>query len=269
MNNITFPCEVSNLNSLANYSTNFPGPGLTVSNQEFLYLSDYEKKTSDTTQGWTYKLNQYGYRGELTTIPGIKTIGFFGCSVTVGIGVEEKNTFVSLVGARLEMNVINFGNQGSSIQRIAKLIVASIRVIDFDSVVITLPNFTRFIVADDADQLHCINPAAIKPQVEKKYKAVFENFTDADFLYYASDSIQWIISELKLKNIKAYWTSWSPHTSNILEKFVPADNIVPHMFVNDHGRDGAHPGILSHRLHADNIINKYLEDEHRKIKNAP
>ena len=268
MNNILFPHEASDLHSLAKYSTNCPNPILDSEEAEFLYLSEYEKSKSDPTQNWTYRINKYGFRGNLTITPDIKNVGIFGCSVTLGTGVEEKNTFASLVNDQLEMNVINLGVQGSSIQRIAKLIAASIRVIDFDSVVITLPNIIRFIVSDDDDRLICINPTLVHLHVEKKYKAVYGTFSDSDFLYYASDSIQWIISELKCKNIKAYWGSWYPATTDLLKRFLPVNAILPHMRHVDVARDGAHHGIISHRVHANNIVNKYREDGYNEIKNS-
>jgi hypothetical protein len=103
---------------------------------------------------------------------------------------------------------------------------------------------------------------------EKKYKAVYENFSDSDFLHYASDSIQWIISELKYKNIKSYWGSWDPEMHNLLERFVPENTILPLMTRIDVARDGAHHGIMSNNLYAFNIVNKYKEHGYTNIKNS-
>ena len=274
MNNIKFPCEAIDLYSLARYSSNAPAL-ITSEWMYFEYLSENEKLRSEEylkkinmTNNWSYKINKYGFRGDLIIQPDNKNIGTFGCSVTLGAGVEEKNTFASLVENQLGMNVINFGVQGASIQLIAKLIAASIRVIDFDSVIITLPMFTRFIATRDDDTLISMNPSFIHTIIEKKYKAVYENFSDSDFLYYASDSIQWIISELKCKNIKSYWGSWDPKMHELLERFVPENTIMPLMTRTDVARDGGHHGIISHKLYAFNIVNKYKEHGYTNIKNS-
>lgn len=209
---------------------------------------------------WTYEINQYGYRGKNWRLdPNTKKIGFFGCSITFGQGLDEPYIFPSLVEqfyGPAKVECINFGHIGSSTHRIARTLSAAVSMINFDAVIITLPSLYRFLITDSNNEITDVVPNSAYDNVKHKQEAIFKYFTDADFQLFAGDNIAWMKSELKGHD-KVLWCTWCDHTYEILKQHISDDAILP-SFTSDGplARDNIHPGKIAHAKQFRNIVKK-------------
>lgn len=251
-------------NLISKYSTakSFIDPNEFVDNS-VQFLSNVEKANSKQqvdndpiSNSFRYYINEYGCRGHWTLSPDTKKFGFFGCSFTLGVGVDEQYTFVKVIENQFnDIECLNFGQGGSSIQRIAKLVSTSIRMFDFDTIVITLPSIYRFLVTDDNNNYIDVVPNyTVSTQKET---AIYKCFTDLDFISMYTDYIRWMIAETK-EIKKVVWGTYDPIVYQMLQEITDTavfweqkDNINC-----DLGRDNSHPGIKSHRLYATEIIKR-------------
>lgn len=223
------------------------------------YTSTYEQQNSEVVENdWDYYFNEYGFRGKWRLNTDAKKIGFFGCSITFGVGVQEHQIFSNLVESFYgsdKVSAVNLGMGGSGIHRIAKLVSAAVRVIDFDAVVLTLPASTRFLISTAENQMVDVVPNFTKNEFSAVEKFVYgEYFGKPSLDMFYVDYIHWINSELKLANpkMRVLWTSWCVDTYRILEKVIDTKELLPRFHVSDRARD-PHPGPLSHKHHAEHI----------------
>jgi hypothetical protein len=252
-NQILYPSKSSTLDDLiyfSNWGMIFP-----THQSNPVYLDDEEKYASvdNLNDNWTYSINKYGFRGSWPLDPTKKKIGFFGCSFTLGQGVEEKYTFPYLVEQHYNQKIesLNFGTSGASVQRIAKIISALSNIIKFETVVITLPPTSRLSYIHKVGMLSDLLPSAISSKEQSLYNILTQN----DFDMYAVDAIQWITAELKGTNI--LWSSWCPNTYKILQEFADEKLLLPPFPLNDKkARDNRHPGKNCHELYSKMITEK-------------
>lgn len=223
------------------------------------YMSEYEEKTSKVLDNdWDYYLNYYGFRGPWRLEDSTKKIGFFGCSVTFGIGVHHTNIFPTLVENNLgidKVESINLGMGGSSIQRIAKLVSATTNVLELDAVVLTLPPFYRFLVLNKDNLMIDILPGFYRENCENIQKFLYgKSFGQNNLESIYIDYVHWIISELKPVK-RVLWSSWDNETYNLLKTIIDKENLLPAFAMVDEARD-KHPGIQSHKMYASHICKK-------------
>ena len=260
-----YPCNVKTIEELGYYTSGIHHPG-SLSPYRTKFQSPIEESASSKNikndpakWDWEYYINEYGFRDPWRLETNTKKIGFFGCSVTFGVGLDSRYTFTNLVeqayGSTF-VESINLGVGGSSIQRMAKLVSSAIRVIDFDAIVLTLPTTDRFLVTDHENVLTDMLPSFINDSVGKKSQAFYTYFTQADRDMYATDYIHWILAETKNLNIKVLWSSWDQQTYRQLQEIVRPEYLLPQMLTIDRGRDNGHPGVLSAARHAENIIDR-------------
>jgi hypothetical protein len=240
--------QTKSLNDLLDYTAINSQPDTYVR-----YMSEYEEQTSKKIKNdWDYYINPYGYRGHWQLKSDTKKIGFFGCSFTIGVGVLFENTFSNLVELHYASNPfykvesINLGLPGSGIQRIAKLVSASVNVFNFDAVVLTLPSSTRFLISDEHNLMINIVPGFSKFNLAKTEKLIYKHLGNSTLDMYYVDYIHWINKELSSVPT-VLWSSWDPHSYSLIKKVIKKDNILPLFLMKDKGRDD-HPGILTHKL---------------------
>lgn len=252
MRKILIPNQTKDLADLVYYTA---GVKPNVSPQ---YMSIMEQERSEILKDdWNYYLNPYGYRGNWRLEKHTKKIGFFGCSCTFGIGTHHDAIFSNVVEKHYgsdNVESLNMGIQGASIQRIAKLVSASNRVIDFDTVVLTLPTSSRFLLLDENNLMCDILPSGTRPEVEKHTKWIYESFGQNNLDMYFTDCVHWIMAELKSTR-RVLWSTWCIKTHKILESIIDQKDLLPKWDFVDKGRD-PHPGVQSHFNHATAIIEK-------------
>jgi hypothetical protein len=249
-------------NQISIYSTakSFIRPSEYIGNA-VQFLSEMEKsdsseniKSDPINNSFSYYINDYGCRGAWKLSDTTKKFGFFGCSFTFGVGIDEKHTFAKLVEKHYDnIECLNFGQGGSSIQRIAKMLSASKQMFEFDTVVITLPSMYRFLVTDDDNNYIDIVPNHTVSN--GKEVAIYSCFTDNDFNSIYTDYLHWILAETKdIKNV--IWGTYDYTLHPLLQEHTTKDVIMWDTKESDRGRDGKHPGIESNDFYAKEIIKR-------------
>lgn len=223
-----------------------------------------------------YFVNEYGCRGDWTVKSknGKKNVAFFGCSFTFGVGIDEEETFQSIVKRHLEksgpVQIINLGFPGGSISKCAKLFKYLTNVYDIDIAIFLFPTHLRqeHLVRTNKN---LIDTVSLIPNFELigKDKELWEDFykiMDEDNLaYQAIKSIDLIDNIGKQKKIQTLYTSWDTKTFHIIDEIIPdinkklpyykfLENMTTSGEKKGFARDGAHPGPLSHQTFAKEII---------------
>lgn len=231
-------------------------------------LHDMEVAVTPTGETeWSYYINEHGFRGSWDIHTDKTKIAFYGCSFTFGMGVSDESAFASVVEKKLgkeQYKSVNFGCVGSSVQRIAKLLNKSLDIVNPSIVVLLLPPKERFLTFDEEcqnfiDLMPSASPVRMYENCNNsKYKhaTVYKQFQNSDFISIYTDYVRWIDSELRLRNLTSYWSSWSFDSYNIINENISKNNILPMFEIGDFGRDRIHPGINSHKKFAQIIVNK-------------
>lgn len=203
---------------------------------------------------WEYIINRYNFR-ELWDFDSNKSkIGFFGCSFTFGEGIEYKDTYVNIVSTECNLNPFNFGVGGSSLQRVARTFSAVTKVIDLDYAVFTLPHWHRQMYIDNQGGI--INLIPHWPH--ENFEELSNQLTELDEEYYvvqAVSYVNWIHDLAEHKKIKIILCSWDTPLNDLCKVMYPESTIGTFPNVDDKcARDKIHPGPISQREHAKQII---------------
>jgi hypothetical protein len=250
--NILYPGNTKTLKDLRWFGNVIEGyyPEYNFPNTINIKYLNTEEETISKDDNWNYTINNYSFRGDWNLDTNRKQIGFFGCSFTLGQGVKDNETFPSIVEQHYQnVSSLNFGVTGASAQRIAKLISAASKVLNFDVVVITLPSANRLSMIHKAGMLTDLLPYSTE------YQPLLKVFDQQDLNMIVSDAVHWINAELKNTNI--LWSSWCDETYKILCDTIDSDNVLPMFPDNDSkARDNQHPSVTVHKLYAHEIIKR-------------
>tara|TARA_B110000503_G_scaffold142949_1_gene241773 strand:- start:2391 stop:3218 length:828 start_codon:yes stop_codon:yes gene_type:complete len=255
------PSRVSTLNDLIpfgflneeSYSKNFKN------NNEFIELNTVQDSELEEFKNnpWTYVIGKYNFRNTWNFDSSKPRIGFFGCSFTFGEGIKNEHTFVDIVSKNLNLNPFNFGSAGSGVERVARLFSAATSVIDFDSVVITLPGWHRQLHIDHLGNM--INLIPHYPHCGfEKMSDVLTSLDEDYYIVRAATAVNWMYDIARYKNIKLIFSSWD-HPQNEFCQLAFTDNTIdPFPNIDDKcARDKMHPGIKSQAAHAEQIIKAF------------
>jgi hypothetical protein len=227
---------------------------------EYKYLSEAEKKRSRDYKDFTYTINEIGCRGDLSLD---KSIAFFGCSFTFGEGVAEEEIFPYLVSNNLNTPYINLGCIGYSIPQIAHLFHASLKVFDFDTVVITLPSAFRFHYVTRDEMYWPVFPNQDRDNIEHETirKKVYPLLSEEYLLHQAKDYIIYMQTCADLYSKKIIWGTWDYNVQSLLNGIF--GNCTKFEFDSDESkqlqgdfiaRDNMHPGIIQHSKYSERIV---------------
>lgn len=262
--NLPNPSNIKSIDDFIQLNYNNLPPEYFPTNREITrlkYMSKFEgenskKDPNNKTYDWEYTVNKYGFRDIWRFEPNTKRIGFFGCSCTFGVGVDSRTTFVKLVESHYgpsNVECFNMGLPGAGTQRIAKLVSASQRLLNFDAVVLTLPTSSRFLMLNQHNLMIDFVPGFIRSDFEAEEKFIYGKFGQNNLDMYFIDYVHWIQAELKSVK-KVFWSTWCQDSYKLLKTIIDKESLLPHFNFVDHGRD-IHPGIKSHYLYSKNIIN--------------
>ena len=211
---------------------------------------------------WTYKINKYNFRDEWNFDDTRKRIGFFGCSITAGEGLNTPDTWWHQVGTALDLNIMNFGVGGAGIERIARTYSMINNLIDFDYAVILLPNISRILYAVP-DENYDMSPVNFVPRYthahfSKVYNKFYKAYDNNKFFDSAISNINWILDNSKDKKI--ILASWCPDTLYAISECSTAPYLpVPFAYLGDLARDELHPGVVSNREFA-RVLLDYIDE---------
>lgn len=258
------------------------------------FLHDRDKELSEKAikEGTTslkleevrYYINDLGARGkwELPLSEDTIKIAFFGCSFTVGVGIDEDKIFPNLVKKYFEergkkLSVVNLGSEGGDISRSLRFFKLLTDVQKIDYAVFLLPTHWRHEHPYSLEFSDSVNYYNIIPNINPKH------FTSDDTLAYQWDNFFKYSSETtrlyeSIKNIhhikqvsenlgiNLLLSSWDRVLYESLEQDTQLNNYLLPYFIwanntddpnlREKARDGEHPGEKSHILFANDIITK-------------
>lgn len=219
----------------------------------------HDKKTDYQLDDVVYTINKYGFRGDWELGCKDKSVAFFGCSFTFGVGIADEDSFTTLIGNHLKAKVFNFGVPGGSINRAARYFSLASRKQRFNYAIFLVPHIGRLempVVKTAPEMINLVpNWASISKDEERKrlqiYNALDDNYLAADTLR----SIDHCLQIAKRSNTRVYFTSWDIPTYDLIYDYLGKDSehILPWFDAIEYetrtnmARDGAHPGPTSHR----------------------
>lgn len=237
----------------------YPIPGVYQVRTEFekeqSLLAIENKLTSYNMEDVSYNINKYGLRGNFDLTSVGKSIAFFGCSITFGVGAAEEDCFTSLIGKDLDATVYNFGVPAGSFSKSVRYFQLVSQYKIFDYVIFLMPQVGRIerpVVTGNSVSVENIAP--MQGSTEQYRKQLYGVLDDAFLEYEDLKNILLSISIAKQSNTKIYFSSWSPGTYNLIYNFLGADSkmLLPFFYAHNnaekstYGRDGSHPGPQGH-----------------------
>jgi hypothetical protein len=261
---IRSPITAKNPADLKYYSNYYNGntdqgymPGFGVHN----FLNKNEQAQSNPNyKDFSYYINDIGFRDQYPTKETPNLFAFFGCSMTLGEGLDTKDNFPYLVSNHFKKQHLNFGLPGIGASRIALIFAAAVNVWHIETAVVTFPNWARFHYVDTNNNMKLIHlPYSIdNKECETVRQDILNDFSDQYMLSATKDAINYIIMIAKLKNINLILSAWDPDVSRMIETItgynVPRYNLwdpSKQKHPDDFARDNIHPGT--------NLVNNYVE----------
>jgi hypothetical protein len=229
--------------------------------REYKYFGLEEEKFESHFEPFTYKINQYGFREERVDQE-IDT-GAFGCSFTFGQGLPSNSLWHQIIAEKCNQKIFNFGVPGCSAQSILEIFCIVSKHIKMRNALILLPSYNRMQIAkinpsNRISLLTCIpsHSSIFNKDCGLVESDVYKVLPDEEFIKDIKNSIYIAEHIAKLRNINLSVSTWDKDTYGILEKMrfsniqlMPQWSSAPEL-VKDRARDGRHPGLEHHKVHA-------------------
>jgi hypothetical protein len=213
---------------------------------------DFYQKENTSRDKWNYKINQYGYRDSEWDFN--KTIAFFGCSFTFGIGVEHAYPFI--IQQQLGKVIPNLGVPAGSAVNILKVFSAFSRLHPMTAAVISLPHISRFYqptLEKSGWRSENLLPGFHDSKADRLF---FKSWINNGDISYAVDYIDWAEDIAKQKEIEIFWTSWDINTRNFLKE-AKLKNVFDWPQLVCDARDNSHPGQSTHYQMANRCLSLF------------
>lgn len=211
------------------------------------FMSKTEKRLSELQPHIPkslYNIDENGSRIPEEPLPYDGLILFFGCSYTVGQGVNAKDSYPYRVAKQLKMNYYNLGACGAGPTRCYILAQYWIPKLKPDLVVYGVPGGNR---------IFAFEPDDVELWTQNKYKTFGQIIIDYE---------QYIRLDKRNAHVNVNLSSdafnWFCHINNAKLFTWHANRYYYEKSLLDKGSDGIHPGPETHKLFA-NIILKGLD----------
>lgn len=233
--------------------------------REYRYFGLEEEKHEQSFEPFLYKINQYGFREERNEV--IIDVGAFGCSFTFGQGLPAHKLWHQIIASDLNKTIYNFGIPGCSAQTVLDIFCIVSKHIKMKNALILLPPYNRFQIAkyNSDNKLSLLSGIPGHTGLYNKALGVDESevykiLPDEEFVKTFKNSIYQAEYLAKKRNIQIGISSWDRMTYDLLlnmklstAKLMPCWQ-TPNELKKDLARDGRHPGIEHHKLHAINFM---------------
>jgi hypothetical protein len=205
----------------------------------------YQTSGSDNTKNCQYTYNELGFRGDSPTKNGFKVMSI-GCSLTEGIGVNDKETWPAQFCSHILNSVnLNFGCGGRSNDYISRCLMSYYDYVKPDLVLIMYTFLNRREIYTDNNQIEPFMVGSSWGYLEEQEGGITIQNNLTQIQNRNEDIINWyknhllITQFLKLKNCNYIWNG---------SLDVPTDINDEHRFDGDYnnfldlGVDGGHSG---------------------------
>lgn len=167
-----------------------------------------------------YETNSQGFRGgeHLSTVD----IGYFGCSLTYGIGCTNSELWCSVVDVHERTTSNNYGIPSIGIQEIAEIFLGATRLTQIKCAMILLPDIVRVSVpvevAQDIQFWQLLPGISVKHTPLSVQEAARAWFTMPELFWVelARRNIMRIEARAQQLGIKTIYSSWSERTYELL-----------------------------------------------------
>jgi hypothetical protein len=258
------PNQVSQLSHLQPYGILKPDhhKGISHSINKFFPFEDHE---------WNYEINEYNFRDNFPLDAKIK-IAVFGCSATMGTGVDK--TYSAILQDMLPplYGVFNFATAGNHIISMYKKFVAVTNCMDIDTAVMTFPHMKLMAMRDNQFKV-LSSLTRVEPHTEewmqlmtnldqKEYDSLHKEITqgqkEVKLKLMLLKYIDGMLRIAKQKNIDLIFGGWDSDLYFSISKEYPTLTL-PKWEWADFAHKADHPGIQAHKDYATYIHNKMFE----------
>jgi hypothetical protein len=214
----------------------------------------YKTCGSDNTRLCTYSYNELGFRGDSIYKKGFKIMSI-GCSLTEGVGVNNKSTWPAQFCSHIPNSVnLNFGCGGRSNDYICRCLISYCDEIKPDLVLILYTfNHRREIYTKDGGIEPYMQTAAWGYLEETEDGGIIQK-TKNELQNDSDDFINWYKNHLLITNYLE--NKKIPFVWNSLDTDYIDDNkfIIPYTPFIDFGVDGSHSGKLHNTQYSNKLF---------------
>jgi hypothetical protein len=270
-------------------------PGIINEHGNYSKTDKYNRNIQDYwhAKNIRYNLNEHNFRTN-HNFESLKDNDFFlatGCSITMGVGIDEDSRWSNQLEQRLTIPVVNLGVGASDINTVIRNV--STYIANYNkpmAIIIQIPELTRFsflqptgisqcrsyffvreFASDSATELerqgadyHFNQEVAIQQLVT--LQTVMSAFR-IPVIYFSIDTLE--LTYYKTQSPNNYTTYYNNHdNSGVISKLFPKDSIYDFRrrfhdlsdfekydgILMEHGRDYSHPGDLQNKVWADKLI---------------
>jgi hypothetical protein len=180
--------------------------------------------------------------------------GYFGCSVTYGIGVQAQELWCHQVDLHQQTTSNNYALQAIGIQEIAGLFLGASQHHHMQRACFLLPDLARasvpITVQGQVEYWH-IFPSLVQEQRPRAVTQAVQAWLALPDEYYwsqAREAILAVQARAESAGIHTVWSTWSESTQRLLETL--RINLVEPCWNDLAGADGSHPGAEAHFAYA-------------------
>ena len=199
-----------------------------------------------------YRFNSDGYRSEEFE-GSTDSVLSIGCSHTLGVGVDERDVSARIIANSLGLANLNLGWPGASNCYVSRMTYQAVPLIGPEIVVVNFAHSDRLECFDiNGRRLDYRSDADFRDQTEGQvFRSIRSMASDYERIARFIKNFRLVASVLKGKR----WVySLNRFDEDDLAHRLPEENRVPAMQQLDLARDQMHPGIESHRKHAENVL---------------
>ncbi len=225
---------------------------------------------SDETGSCQYTYNELGFRGDSITKNGFKIMSI-GCSMTEGVGVNDKQTWSSKFSNLISDGVdLNFGCGGRSNDYIARCLLSYYDYVKPDLVLIMYTFLNRREIYTDNNQIEPFIAGHSWGYLQEKNEGIIIQNNLTEIQNRNDDTINWyknhlIITQfLKLNNCNYIWNGSLDVPKEYTDEYRFDGDFINFL---DLGADGGHPGPKHNEIFATKLFNYINENFPNFIEN--
>jgi hypothetical protein len=219
--------DTDNLGMYAPYAKN----AVLAEADEYKYIGTVDKDN-------TYKINKFGFRGEVYENPEALASG---CSITFGLGVPEEGRWTNFLSNKIDKGVMNLGSPGASVESIClNIIKYCVNNKMPKQVFCLMPDFFRSMIVFDKEfsQMKTqrdkfgnhqgLLVTFCNPKITMYDQSMFMEMKDKRFIedaisphhliFNAVNAIYMLEAFCSTNNIELYWTTWDMSTTKIMDE---------------------------------------------------
>lgn len=237
------------------------------------YISNSERQNSrQDYKYFDYYINDLGFRDVYPSQNNPNVMGFFGCSLTFGEGLDTPDNFPHKISQHYGTECLNMGISGSTAKRVALTFAAAAKIWRMRLAVVVLPAWTR---ALHIDERGCFKNLHLNFKSDDRLREQYlKIINDRHLLYETRDAIEQIQTNAWLRQIPLVITSWETLTHDLIRELTNSTAPIYQLWnlnaphdPDEYARDNSHPGPKLVNRFKDQLIHHI--DTHKLLRPLP